>query len=259
MKHLSATTMVLFALLLSFGARGTVHIVSNLPNGDKDILLSVYSDDDRCYSPLKSHSQDFFLSKRLSTSKTSRLFLVKAANYHKFILNRSKVLSPFVSHESTLSAANKVVDVSYEADKFMSKTCTDSAVFFYINPMSAESTDKFAVEDLIDPTMLFNYRLDQEMVMIGPEESNYNILKPSGFKRTEVFNVLEEDDLSFQLNLLDPYNFTLSRKRGRWILQYLIKNGIDAKRLTVNAYGETQLISPENEAFNRRAELRIYQ
>ncbi len=54
------------------------------------------------------------------------------------------------------------------------------------------------------------------------------------------------------------YNFTLSQKRGEWIAQYLIKKGIEKNRLTLNAYGETKLIDPENDAVNRRAELRIY-
>ena len=57
----------------------------------------------------------------------------------------------------------------------------------------------------------------------------------------------------------DEYNFALSKKRSKWIVNYLISQGVDASRLTVNAYGETQLIDPENDAINRRAELRIYQ
>ena len=56
----------------------------------------------------------------------------------------------------------------------------------------------------------------------------------------------------------DEYNFLLSQKRGEWIVNYLVKKGIDRKRFTVNAYGETLLIDPENDALNRRAELRIY-
>lgn len=57
----------------------------------------------------------------------------------------------------------------------------------------------------------------------------------------------------------DEYNFKLSQKRGEWIVNYLIDKGIDANRFTINAYGETRLIDPENDAVNRRAELRIYQ
>lgn len=57
----------------------------------------------------------------------------------------------------------------------------------------------------------------------------------------------------------DEYNFLLSQKRGDWIATHLIGKGIEKNRFTVNAYGETKLIDPENDAVNRRAELRIYQ
>lgn len=57
----------------------------------------------------------------------------------------------------------------------------------------------------------------------------------------------------------DEYNFVLSQKRGEWIANYLMAKGVEDKRFTVNAYGETKLIDPKNDAINRRAELRIYQ
>jgi outer membrane protein OmpA-like peptidoglycan-associated protein len=57
----------------------------------------------------------------------------------------------------------------------------------------------------------------------------------------------------------DEYNFILSQKRGDWISAHLVAKGIDESRFTINAYGETKLIDPENDAVNRRAELRIYQ
>ncbi|MFT5820305.1 MAG: outer membrane protein OmpA-like peptidoglycan-associated protein [Crocinitomix sp.] len=57
----------------------------------------------------------------------------------------------------------------------------------------------------------------------------------------------------------DEYNFQLSQKRGDWIAANLAAKGIEKNRFTVNAYGETKLIDPENDAVNRRAELRIYQ
>lgn len=57
----------------------------------------------------------------------------------------------------------------------------------------------------------------------------------------------------------DEYNFLLSQKRGEWVAEYLEGKGIEKNRFTINAYGETKLIDPENDAVNRRAELRIYQ
>ncbi|NOQ73424.1 MAG: OmpA family protein [Crocinitomix sp.] len=57
----------------------------------------------------------------------------------------------------------------------------------------------------------------------------------------------------------DEYNFQLSQKRGDWVATHLEAKGIEKNRFTINAYGETKLIDPENDAINRRAELRIYQ
>lgn len=56
----------------------------------------------------------------------------------------------------------------------------------------------------------------------------------------------------------EEYNFILSKKRGEWILNYLTNQGISKNRFTINAYGESKLLDPENDAVNRRAELRLY-
>ena len=56
----------------------------------------------------------------------------------------------------------------------------------------------------------------------------------------------------------DEYNLILSGKRGDWIVNYLVKNGISKSRFIVNAYGEAGLVSQDNDALNRRAEIRVY-
>ena len=56
----------------------------------------------------------------------------------------------------------------------------------------------------------------------------------------------------------DEYNLILSGQRGDWVVDYLIKKGIPKSRFIVNAYGESQLIDENNDALNRRAEIRIY-
>lgn len=57
------------------------------------------------------------------------------------------------------------------------------------------------------------------------------------------------------------YNMTLSRKRATQVMEYLIRNGIETKRLQANGYGSTQPIaSNDNEELrklNRRVEFRI--
>ncbi len=59
----------------------------------------------------------------------------------------------------------------------------------------------------------------------------------------------------------DEYNFKLSNKRARSVLQYLVQNGIPEKRLISNGYGKTKPLVPntsdENRAINRRVEMKI--
>lgn len=61
----------------------------------------------------------------------------------------------------------------------------------------------------------------------------------------------------------DAYNMQLSARRAKSTADYLIKNGIDASRVTSKGYGETQLINDcknaenctdEQNQLNRRSE-----
>jgi outer membrane protein OmpA-like peptidoglycan-associated protein len=54
------------------------------------------------------------------------------------------------------------------------------------------------------------------------------------------------------------YNLVLSEKRAEWIKNHLINAGISANRFSVNAYGEAYLVDEENDALNRRAELKLF-
>mgnify|MGYP001187258849 CR=1 FL=1 len=59
----------------------------------------------------------------------------------------------------------------------------------------------------------------------------------------------------------EQYNMDLSQKRASSVSQYLIGQGIDARRLLVKGMGESQPIAtnatPEGKAQNRRVEIRI--
>lgn len=61
----------------------------------------------------------------------------------------------------------------------------------------------------------------------------------------------------------DNYNFKLSEKRAKSVMNYLIGHGIAKERLTSHGYGETQLVnncgngikcSEEEHQLNRRSE-----
>ena len=56
----------------------------------------------------------------------------------------------------------------------------------------------------------------------------------------------------------DEYNLILSGKRGKWIVDYFTKKGIDKSRFVVNSYGESRLADKNNDALNRRAEIHLY-
>ncbi len=62
----------------------------------------------------------------------------------------------------------------------------------------------------------------------------------------------------------DKYNLRLSRKRGQWIVDYLVDKGLSKSKFIVNAYGEAQLAvnceecTDTDNAVNRRAEIRLY-
>ncbi len=64
----------------------------------------------------------------------------------------------------------------------------------------------------------------------------------------------------------DKYNLDLSQKRAEAAVEYLVKNGIDASRISAKGYGETKLVnkckngvkcSERRHQLNRRTELKI--
>ncbi len=65
----------------------------------------------------------------------------------------------------------------------------------------------------------------------------------------------------------DDYNMKLSQKRAESVVEYLIRKGIDKKRLQAKGYGETQPIAPnklpngkdnpDGRALNRRTEFKV--
>lgn len=58
----------------------------------------------------------------------------------------------------------------------------------------------------------------------------------------------------------DAYNNALSERRAKIVTKYLTKQGVDAKSITTNAYGETTPVetneTPEGRAANRRTEVK---
>ena len=55
----------------------------------------------------------------------------------------------------------------------------------------------------------------------------------------------------------EDYNMDLSRKRAEAVKGYLVRNGVKASQLEVEALGETEPASTTNQALNRRVEFKI--
>src|SRR5690606_7329086 len=59
----------------------------------------------------------------------------------------------------------------------------------------------------------------------------------------------------------DEYNFTLSDKRARSVMEYILSQGISPSRITSQGYGETKPVvendTDENRQLNRRVEFTI--
>jgi OmpA-OmpF porin, OOP family len=57
------------------------------------------------------------------------------------------------------------------------------------------------------------------------------------------------------------YNLTLSRRRAAQVMEYIVKNGIEARRMQSNGFGSSQPIAPNDvedmRQLNRRVEFRI--
>jgi outer membrane protein OmpA-like peptidoglycan-associated protein len=80
------------------------------------------------------------------------------------------------------------------------------------------------------------------------------LMKENGTLKVEI--AAHTDDMGS-----DNYNLTLSNKRAKSVMDYLIQNQITVDRFTAKGYGETQFKfkndSEENRAKNRRVELKI--
>lgn len=100
-------------------------------------------------------------------------------------------------------------------------------------------------------------------------ESDSYILSPSSHAELDkVFKLMEANPkLHIELSAhtddigTDAYNDQLSAKRGEAALEYIVRKGIDRKRLTSVGYGKHRPLVPnindENRAINRRVEFKV--
>lgn len=136
--------------------------------------------------------------------------------------------------------------------------------YFIYKPLGFEnSTLTHVSEDSLD----INISIDTDHdIVIVYFDSNKSNAKSSDLKKlSKLLAELKNDSkLRIEVNAYadaknsDDYNLILSGKRGDWVVNYFTKKGISKSRFIVNAYGEAGLVDENNDALNRRAEIRIY-
>jgi len=149
--------------------------------------------------------------------------------------------------------------------KQIAKIQEEDKNYFIFRPLGFQTKYSLSlVDDKVEFNLNLSSRYDAVLVYFNTNKENVNNTEVEKLKT--VLKLLKKyPQLKLSVSAYadatasDEYNFLLSQKRGEWVVNYFIKNGIDSNRFTINAYGETKLIDPENDAINRRAELRVYQ
>ncbi len=126
----------------------------------------------------------------------------------------------------------------------------------------------------IDPqkmdVLLEKIKVDEQFILANIlfATNKYNLLEPSKNELNELVRFLNENPtIKIEIqghtdNVGSPAsNLTLSNSRAKSVLEFLVEEGIDNKRLTSKGYGETMPISSndsdEGRRLNRRTEIKI--
>ncbi len=135
--------------------------------------------------------------------------------------------------------------------------------YFIYKPLGFETdnTITHVGEDSLD----FALQTDHAIVTVYFDSNKSNAKSKDVSKLSKLLKELKSNPaLKIEVNAYadaknsDEYNLVLSGKRGDWVVAYFTKKGISKNRFIVNAYGEAGLISQDNDALNRRAEIRVY-
>ncbi len=137
--------------------------------------------------------------------------------------------------------------------------------FFTFRPLGYDNSNQLSkIEEEHLDFILGEYKNRQRILVYF--DSNQSQVKSNDLViLANLFSVLKSNpNVRVEINAYadakssDEYNLILSKKRGEWVYDYLVKKGIKADRIIVNAYGESRLIDKTNDALNRRAEIHLY-
>jgi hypothetical protein len=102
-------------------------------------------------------------------------------------------------------------------------------------------------------------QLNPELVI----EIGGHVNVPIPFPEDQKFKLLPgQTAAEYMMSRQDPWKQMLSEKRAETILQYLIKNGIEASRMTAKGYKNGQMLFPyareeSQQQMNRRVEITV--
>jgi outer membrane protein OmpA-like peptidoglycan-associated protein len=109
------------------------------------------------------------------------------------------------------------------------------------------------------PIILKFMQLNPELVI----EIGGHVNVPIPFPEDQKFKLLPgQTAAEYMMSRQDPWKQMLSEKRAETILQYLIKNGIEASRMTAKGYKNGQMLFPyareeSQQQMNRRVEITV--
>lgn len=139
-------------------------------------------------------------------------------------------------------------------------------------PLEPETKNDYLDDDGCPDTKPQNVRVTKEKIEISQKiffEVNKTIIKPVSFGiLNEVAQVLKDyPNISIRIeghtdsDGTDAYNLTLSQGRAEAVMQYMVGQGIDPKRMVAQGFGESRPIDTNRtsagKANNRRVEFMI--
>ena len=181
---------------------------------------------------------------------------VKVLNDKNHVLQQMNTLSDG-SFEFILPYGNYML----EANKKM----------YLFNSVSIQLTDKYSTENpLIQDIPLSKMEMDKVFVIdnIYYDVDKATLRKESIVVLEKLVNImLENPNIHIEISGhtdsdgSDEHNLKLSDARAKSVVDYLIKSGVDANRLTSKGYGESKPVAPNdtpaNKQKNRRTEMKI--
>lgn len=137
--------------------------------------------------------------------------------------------------------------------------------YFIFKPLGFDTENNLTQVQEDSLGINISIRTNYDLVVVYFDSNKSNVKSRDLGKLKKLYDLLKSNPaLKVEVNAYadarssDEYNLILSEKRGDWVVEYLVSKGLPKDRFIVNAYGETQLVDENNDALNRRAEIRIY-